>query len=247
LRYFAGGRIVIAVAGVPYKGPTAPYEAAMLLEHRFHSRRMRQNVEIALYTPEPLPLPAMGEDIGEGVKGLLAHKGIEFHAGTRIAAVDPQRREASFSDGTITPFQVLITVPEHSPPTVVQEAGLVDETGWVSVNPGSLETVFENVFAVGDLAYLQGVRGDPLPKTGLLAEHQAQAAARNIAYRVRGGEPPIPFQALGRHFLEVGGGAAALIQGDYFGGERGFEMKQPSLVWHYARVAYERYWLLRAY
>jgi sulfide:quinone oxidoreductase len=247
LRYFSGGRVVIAISGLPFKSPTAPYEAAMLLEHSFHERRIRQNVEIAIYTPETTPLAVMGTENSEAVMGLLAHKGIEFHPDMRIAAVDTSKHEIGFDDGATSAFQLLIVVPEHRAPAVVREAGLVDESGWISVNPATLETQFENVFALGDVAYIAMADGQALPKTGAFAEGQAEVAARNIGYRVKGGRLPAPFDATGRFFLEVGAGAAAAFEGDFLARRRVIQMKQPSIIWHWAKLALDRYQLLRGY
>ncbi len=183
LRYFAGGRVVISVAGTPFKCPPAPYEAAMLLEHYFHSRRIRQKVEIDVYTPEQRPLSIAGDESGEAVMGLLAHKGIGFHAGMQIESVDASRREAVFDDGTVAPFQLLIVVPEHYAPSVVREIGLTDETGWVPVDPLTLETQRRDVFAIGDITIYPLPDGAVLPKAGVFAEQQALVAARNIAYQ----------------------------------------------------------------
>ena len=246
LRYFSGGRVVIAVTGQPFKNPTVPYEAAMLLEHHFHARRMRQKVEIAVYTPETLPLEFMGPDNGELVTGLLAHKGVEFHANTTLVSIDPARREATFDDGAVSPFQLLIAAPRLQSPALLREAGLIDETGWVSVSPRSMETTFEDVFAAGDLTYLQLPNGEPLPKAGIFAERQAQTAARNIAYRIKGGSPPLPFDPSGRIFIEVGAGAASMAEGD-FSSPHPVQLRQPSIVWHMAKLTLERSWLWRTY
>ncbi|MPZ50514.1 MAG: NAD(P)/FAD-dependent oxidoreductase [Dehalococcoidia bacterium] len=246
LRYFSGGRVMLAVTGLPFKGPSVPYETAMLLEHHFHSRRMRQKVEIAVYTPEALPLEFLGSENGEAITGLLAHKGIEFHAETTLVSVDPVRREASFAGGALSPFQLLIAVPQLRSPAILREAGLVDETGWVSVSPRSMETAIEDVFAVGDLTYLRLPNGLPLPKAGIFAERQAQTAARHIAFRIKGGAPPPPFETDGRMLIEVGAGAAAVVEGD-FSSPQPLALKQPSIVWHMAKLALERYWLWRTY
>ena len=40
------GRVVVLTAGIPYKCPAAPYEAAMLLAHDLHKRRLRDRVEV---------------------------------------------------------------------------------------------------------------------------------------------------------------------------------------------------------
>jgi sulfide:quinone oxidoreductase len=170
LRYFSGGRIAIVVAGLPFKCPPAPYEAAMLLEHYFHTRRLRQTVEIDLYTPESQPIAVAGSENSEAVLGLLAHKGIGFHPGKQIDSVDHDRRELRFRDGETAAFQLLIAVPEHQAPAVVSESGLTDESGWVPVDQATLETRFENVFAVGDVTRIALADGLQLPKAGVFAE-----------------------------------------------------------------------------
>jgi sulfide:quinone oxidoreductase len=247
LRYFAGGRVLIAVAGQPFKCPAAPYEAAMLLEHYFHSRRIRQKVEIELYTPEQRPIAIAGAENGEEVMGLLAHRGIGFHPDKQLHAVDPAQREAHFHDGSAVPFQLLIAVPEHRVPAVVQETGLTDISGWVPVDAATLETREAGVFAVGDITDFPLPDGMQLPKAGVFAESQAVVAARNIAFRLVGGPRPDPFDGQGRCFLEVGAGAAALAEGNFLEPQRRIVMKQPSIVWYWAKLALERYWLWRAY
>jgi len=247
LRYFSGGRIAIAVAGQPFKGPGAPYEAAMLLEHFFHKRALRSDVEIDLYTPEPRPLASAGRETSETVRGLLAHKGIGYHLGKQLASVDPSSHEVRFSDGEVAEFQLLIAVPEHRAPQSVVDTGLANTNGWVSVDRKSLETARANVFAVGDLTHIPLIDGGELPKLGVLAEHQALTAARNIAYRLNAGPEPDPFDAKVRAFVEVGGGAALMYEGDYLARNPRFHVSQPSIVWHLAKRALEKYWLWRWY
>ncbi len=248
LRYFDGGRVVIAIAGLPFKCPAVPYEAAMLLEQRFHSISLRQKVEIDLYTPETRPLAVTGAENGQAVEGLLTHKGIGFHAEHRLASVDTAKREAVFEDGRSAPFDLLIAVPEHRAVAVLRESGLVDETGWVPVDRATLATGHEGVFAIGDATYIRLDDGMLLPKAGVFAESQARVVARRIAARVSGGKAAsATFDGRGRCFLEVGAGAAAMADGDFFASERRIAMKQPSIVWHWAKVALEKYWLWRQY
>lgn len=247
LRYFGGGRVLIAIAGLPFKCPAAPYEAAMLLEHRFHAQRLRQKVEIDLYTPETRPLAVTGAENGQAVEGLLAHKGIGFHAERRLASVDTAKREVVFEDGRTATFDLLVAVPEHAAPAVLRESGLLDETGWIAVDRATLETRDSNVFAIGDATYIRLADGMLLPKAGVFAEGQARVVARRIADQVRGGNAVAAFDGRGRCFLEVGAGAAGLADGDFFANERRIVMKQPSIVWHWAKVALEKHWLWRQY
>ena len=150
----------------PYKAPAAPYETAMVLEASFHSRRMRQKVEVDVYTPEAAPLSFAGDEAGETVRGLLAHKGIGLHTSRTLTGVDAQRREISFDDGATEPFQLLVAIPEHRAPGVVREAGLTDETGWVPVDRLAMRTQHENVYAIGDVVHLTMPNGSPYPNSG---------------------------------------------------------------------------------
>ncbi|HLF72081.1 MAG TPA: FAD-dependent oxidoreductase, partial [Dehalococcoidia bacterium] len=247
LRYFSAGRVVIAVAGTPYKGPGAPYEAAMLLEHYFHTRRMRQNVEIELVTPEERPLAYAGVAAGDLVLDLLAHKGIGFHGERHLATVNATRHEIVFSNGETGTFQLLIAIPEHRAPEVVVEAGLTDATGWIPVNRRTLETDYEDVYAIGDVTRYGLPDGTDLPMAGIFAEAQAIVVAKRIAHRINGGAAPGPFVPKGRGFVEVGGGAALMYDGDYAAVPRQINLKQPSIAWHVAKKALERYWLWRWY
>lgn len=247
LRYFAGGRVVIAVAGVPFKCPAAPYEAAMLIEQHFHARRMRQKVEIEIHTPEERPMAVAGPRVGEEISGLLAHKGIELHMGRNLIGVDPRGRVVNFADAEPVPFDLLIAVPEHQAPEVIGATDLLDSSGWLPVDSATLETQHENVFAIGDITSITLPDGLKLPKAGVFAENQAKAASRQIAFRIRGGPAPDPYDGEGKCFLEVGAGAAALAQGNFLAAERRIKLKQPSIIWHWAKVAFEKQWLWRTY
>src|SRR3989304_3118409 len=60
LQEFDGGRIVILIARTPFSCPSAPYEAAFLIESVLRERGVRHRSEIALYTPEDQPMLVAG-------------------------------------------------------------------------------------------------------------------------------------------------------------------------------------------
>jgi sulfide:quinone oxidoreductase len=246
LRYFAGGPVLVVVSGQPVRGPHLAYEAAMVLEHHFHARRMRQKIDLRLYTPEVAPLPAAGLDASETLLGLLKHKGIDFRAQQTLLAVDTERREAVFADGNRDPFQLLLAIPEQRAPALIRDAGLTDEGGWIPVNPATLETRFDGVFVAGDLARVR-LGETELPKSSAFAAQQGRLVARQIAYRSAGGHAPESFDGRGRWFIETGGGAAAVLEGNFLAGPRHLQFKQPSVVWHWLNRAIERRWLLATY
>ena len=50
---FRGGRVCIVVPSLPYKCPPAVFEGAMLLDDYFRKRKIRSDIEMHVYTPEP--------------------------------------------------------------------------------------------------------------------------------------------------------------------------------------------------
>ena len=245
LAAFEGGRVALVVAGLPYKCPAAPYEGAMLLEGYFHSRHLRHRVELAIYTPEPAPMPVAGPALGQAVQELLAHKGIAFHAEKQLAAAE--EGELRFEDGSTAAFDLLVAVPPHRAPQVVGDAGLSDDSGWVPVDQHTLETEHEGVFAIGDVTRIVLPDGMPFPKAGVFAHAEAEVVARNIAARILGLAKRERYDGKGYCFLETGGGAAGMAQGNFFGDPRHITMRSPSPVWHWGKVAFERYWLWKWY
>jgi sulfide:quinone oxidoreductase len=242
---FTGGRVTVVVAGLPYKCPAAPYEGAMLLESHFRARHVHHNVELAVYTPEPAPLPVAGPALGEAVRDLLAHKGIAFHPGKKLAAVEESALR--FDDGSTAPFDLLVAVPPHRAPRVVQQAGLTGDTGWIPVDAHTLETEHEGVFAIGDVTRIPLFDDMVLPKAGVFAHAEAQVVAHNIASRVLGLPKREAFDGKGYCFLEAGGGRAGMARGDFLAQPRQITMRSPSRVWHWGKIAFERYWLWKWY
>jgi sulfide:quinone oxidoreductase len=245
LASFQGGRVALAVAGMPYKCPAAPYEGMMLLESYFHQQNLRHKVDMALYTPEPQPMPVAGPALGEAVQELLAHKGIAFHPGKKLTAVE--ERALRFDDGSTAPFDLLVAVPPHRAPRVVQQAGLTDASGWIPVDAHTLETQHEGVFAIGDVTRISLFDGMALPKAAVFAHAEAQVVARNIAARILGLAKREAFDGSGYCFLEAGGGVAGMAQGDFLAQPRQISMRSPSRLWHWGKIAFERYWLWKWY
>ena len=245
LKTLKGARVSIVVAGTPYKCPAAPYEGAMLLEGYFHSRQTRHNINLAIYTPEPTPMPVGGPTLGEGLKEMLAHKGIEFNGEHQVTAITDG--ELHFEDGSTAPVDLPIVVPPHRAPAVVKDSGLTDDSGWIPVDQITLETKHEGVFAIGDVTHIALGDGMALPKAGVFAHGQAEVVARNIAYNILGHAKREKYDGTGYCFLEAGGGVAGMAQGNFFAEPRRISMRSPSPVWHWGKVAYERYWLWKWY
>lgn len=242
---FKSGRVAIVVASSLYKCPAAPYEGAMLLEGFFHSRHIRHNIELSIHTPEPAPMPVAGKDAGEAVLEMLAHKGVAFHGERELTGV--KKGEMTFADKSTAEYDLLITVPPHRVPKLVEESDLAGKDGWIEVDPYSLETKHEGVFAIGDIANIPLYDGMLLPKAGVFAHGQAEVVARNIASRIMGHAKREDYDGSGYCFLEAGGGVAGMAQGDFYAEPRHITLRTASPVWHWGKVAFERYWLWKWY
>lgn len=197
LRAFPGGRVVTLIAGLPFKCPGAPYEAAMLIEASLRARGLRDGVQVDLYTPEPLPMPVAGKALGEAVKGMVEGKGIGVHFQHKLQAVESERRELAFENGHRAGYDLLVVIPPHRCPLVVKDSGLTGEAAWVSVDKGTLQTAHERVYALGDVTTIKLPVGLMLPKAGVFAHHQAEAVAHNVAAEITGGATRRAFDGSG--------------------------------------------------
>lgn len=209
---FPGGRVVLAIAGLPYKCPPAPYEAAMLLEAYFRQRGIRERVEIAVTSPQPMSLPIVGKAGCAAVETELFLRGIEFHPNRKVERIEASR--VVYSDGEL-PADLIIAVPPHRCPAVVQAAGLTGPSGWVEVDPGTLSTGHPGVYAIGDVTEIRTATGMPLPKAGVFAEAQGRRVAAAIAAELTGAPAPPPFDGYGYCFVELGDGLARLVRGHF--------------------------------
>ncbi len=243
---FTSGRVAILISSLPYKCPAAPYEGALLLDDYFRRRRLRGEVEIKVYTPEPRPLPVAGQAAGEMVEDLLAGRDIGFTPQVKVKSIDHSSRALQFEDGSEAPFDLLVATPIHRAPDVLVAAGLAASGGWVSVDRETLATSFPDTYAIGDAAAIPLANGMMLPKAGVFAHGEAEVVARNIAAEINEGRPIWAFGGQGACFLETGGGKGAYVTGHFFAEpEPDVTLRRPSRFWHWAKVGFERVWLWR--
>jgi sulfide:quinone oxidoreductase len=210
LNEFQRGTIVIGVFGVPYKCPPAPYEMALLTREALEARGVKANLEV--FTPQPVSMPLLGQAGCDIIESRLADQGITFLPNRKATAVD--KGEVVFANERRR-FDLLFGIPPHRPPAVVRESGLVGDSGWVAVNPRTLETAFPGVHAIGDVVQIAMANGKPLPKAGVFAQEMGETVADRIAATFAGQEPEAAFEGEGGCYLEVGGGQAMLVKGHF--------------------------------
>lgn len=246
LRERTSGRVVVLTAAPAYKCPAAPYEAAMLIHGLLRSRGVRNQVALDFYAAEPGPMGVAGPAVSAGVRQLVEQRGIGYHPEHQVTRVDPARRVLTFATGAEAAYDLLVYIPPHRAPAVVQAAGLAPAGGWVAVDRHTLATSHPGVFAIGDNTTIPLTMGKPLPKAGVFAHRQAEVVADNLVLEWGGRAARRQFDGRGECFLETGGGRAGFGAGNFFGEPvPAVALRPPSRWWHWGKVMFEWRWLRR--
>lgn len=207
---FKKGKAVVGVCGAPYKCPPAPSECVLMLHDYLVRQGVREACEIALVLPLGSPVPPSPET-SRALISAFAERGIQFLPGRRVASVDNARNVAVLDDGAEMPFDLFLGVPKHRVPPVVLASGM-SENGWIPVNPRTLETKYENVYAVGDGA------NTGTPKAGVFAEGAARAVASALVAKLRNQGDARLYDGFGTCYIEFGGGRIGKVEVDFFSG-----------------------------
>lgn len=243
---FKGGRLAVVVPTLPHKCPPAPYEGALLLDDYFRHRRMRDEVEITLYTPEPRPLQVAGEQVGKELVAILAAQDVMFRPQAKLREVDHKEKALVFEDNSRQQYDMVIATPVHRVPDVLVQSGLAAEGGWVKVDRETLAVDGpEDIFALGDCTAIPIAGGAMLPKAGVFAHGEAEVVCRNIAAEVSGNEPIWAFGGQGACFLETGDGKGAQVTGEFFADPPRVVMGHPGRIGHWQKLGFTRLWLWR--
>jgi sulfide:quinone oxidoreductase len=243
---FNAGKIVVLISSVPFKCPAAPVEAALLLENDCRQRNIRDAVQIDIYTPEPGPMSLAGPENSRQLRAMVEAKGIGYHPEHAVIHVDAENRKIVFTNGSSADFDLLAYVPPHRAPKVVRDAGLIGESGWITVDKYSMATKFPNVYAIGDVTGIKLSVGKPLPKAGVIAHGQAEVVVNNLINEITGKGTPKQFDGHGTCFIETGDRKAGMGTGNFYA-EPAPKMKlyNPGYLLHLGKVAYEKYWFLK--
>jgi sulfide:quinone oxidoreductase len=215
LKKFDHGKLMVMISAVPLKCPSAPYEAAMLMDEMLRKKGVRDKIDIQVFTPEPQPLPIAGPTVGAQVMSLLSEKGIGFNPRSKPKEIDAKSRTVTFENGTKANYDLLAGVPTHVVPNVTRNSTLAGPSGWIPVDRGTLQTRIPDIFAIGDVAQVMTANNLPMPKLGTLAEEEAKVVARNIVHALFGEESRTRYEGNGTCFVEVGGGKACLARGEF--------------------------------
>jgi sulfide:quinone oxidoreductase len=234
VRAFRGGRILVGVAGIPYKCPPAPVEYVLLLEEHLRRRGLRGRSEVTLLSP--LSRAFTVEPASKLVQPIMERRGIGLQTFFNVETVDPGAQMVESLEGEKAEYDLLVLVPPHRGQQVVEDSGLGDAGGWIPTDRRTLQVEgHERVFALGDATNL------PISKSGSTAHFEAPVIASRISSMVRGTAPRTNYGGRVMCFLETGGRKATALRFDY---EHPPVPPAPSALWHSAKWMFNRlYWV----
>ncbi len=184
LASFNEGRIVVGVPLGPYRCPPAPYETQWMLDSYFKKRGIRDRVQIEYFTRDPEPT---GEHRNPVVwmDDESRRRNIKQHYEFVVRSIDPEAKVVSGLYKYKIPYDLLIMIPPHRSAQILLDCGLADTETGIRVDYETLQTKWDNVFAIGDCADM------PASKSGGVAHQEADILAHNLAVEITGRGRPI--------------------------------------------------------
>jgi len=234
---FIGGRIVIGIAGMPYKCPPAPLEVAFLIEAELRERGLRDKTE--MHFCSPIGRAFTIESVSDMATPILETKGIELHTFFNVEAIDPAKKHVLSLEGEELPYDLLILVPPHKGQQFLIDSGLAPAPGgWLPTDRHTLLVGDRpNVYALGDATDL------PLSKAGSTAHFEAPVVAERISAAIEGRAPAgkhADYEGKVMCFFEIGDGKGTLLQFDY---DHPPKPPKPNQFWHLGKIVFNKtYW-----
>ena len=173
------GKIALGFGGNP-KDPSAVrggpvFEMLFNIDTLLRRRKLRDKFELTFFAPMPKPGKRMGEAALAVLEQMLADKNIPARTGVKITRFSEDAVHFEQGDPLDSDLTVYLPAGAGNP----LAAGLpVNEGGFVSIEPTCEVKGIPGVWAIGDVAALEGPEWRA--KQGHLAEVMARVAAENI-------------------------------------------------------------------
>ena len=184
LASFPGGKVVVGVPLGPYRCPPAPYEAQWMLDGYFRQRGIRDRVQIEYFTREAEPAGEAHDPV-VWMDAESKRRGIKQNYEFVVRAIDPERKVVQGLYNHNISYDLLVMVPPHRPAQALIDSRLADAETGIRVDYDTLQTKWDNVFAIGDCADM------PASKAGGIAHQEADVLAHNLAAEITGKGRPM--------------------------------------------------------
>lgn len=179
-----GDLVIISVPDNPYRCPPGPYERASLIAHYLSLAKPRSKVLI-LDSKDSFSKQALFK---QGWQTLYGDR-IEWvsRAGDgRVVRAAPDKRELVCEFGQRHRAAVINLIPPQKAAEIAAHSGLVDNSGWVPIQPATFQARdASDIYVVGDACIAA-----PMPKSAYSANTQAKMAVTALLADLAGQEPP---------------------------------------------------------
>lgn len=153
------------------------------------------------------------------------------------------------ASGELLPSKFTMIIPRFLGIDAIRNTpGLANANGFIETDDSYRHKQHPEIFAAGVAVYVPPAGETPVacgvPKTGYPSEVMAKTAAANIAADIKGGEhKTMPFSLIHAYCIMDTGGMGMLILGDHMLGARHLEFIIPGPQAHWAKLAFEKYFL----
>ncbi len=234
------GKIAVGFGGNP-ADPSAirggpAFEVMFNILHLLDKRGLRERFELSFFAPMTNPGARMGDKAAATVRKQFEAARVNIHFGKKLDGFDAQG--VRLEGGARVDADLVVYVPGGAGHPVLADAGLpLNEAGFVRIDQTCKVDGHDNVYAVGDVAALDGP--DWRAKQGHLAEVMARVAASAIVKRSRG---EAPRESYLDHMsviclMDFGKGAAFVHRDD-----RRARLVQLPLIGHWLKKAWGYYY-----
>lgn len=212
--------LTFAVVGAGASGVELSTKMADLLHDAFKRRALPGKSRVLVIEMGDRVVPGMGDEIRGFVEDALLQSHVEVHTLTRVVRVSPHSVtiEHNGQQTEIETAAVVWTGGVRVNPIIERLSIEKNTRGLIMVEPTLQTRSYENVFALGDIAFYPSATAT-LAGTAQLAFQQASLAAGNVAAFLSGAK------LKSKHFEELGEAvslgterAAVLAGGKAFGG-----------------------------
>jgi sulfide:quinone oxidoreductase len=228
----------------------AAYEFLFNMAHELKKRNMQSRAPLTYVTAEPFLAHFGISGFGNGTKMTeMFFKHLNIDGVTNAKVTEVTRDQVHLDDGRRIPFRYAMFAPSFLGVDAVRALEeIVTPAGFVKVGPTYQTERYPDVYAAG-----VAVQVDPpqktkvpcgVPKTGYLSEEMARVVAHNIVATIRD-EPlvSLPPGSIDAKCVLDAGNNGIIMSSDRFLQPRKHEWLIPGPEAHWAKLAFERYFL----
>jgi len=251
-----GPMVVGAAQGASCFGPA--YEYLLQADTDLRRRRLRDKVPITYVTSEPyighLGLGGVGDSKGM-MEGMLRDRTVRWICNAKIQKVEDGKMTVMECDDEgkdkkvhELPFKISMILPAFTGVDAVRGIeGLTNPRGFILINDKQQNPTFPNVYGVGVCVAIAPKEPTPvptgIPKTGIMIEAMAVAAALNIRSQLDGGTPTTVPEWNALCVADTGDGNSMGFIAIPQIPPRNITLAKKGLMLHWGKIIFEKYFL----